>query len=939
MKSIKLLASLLVAALCSSTGMAQTWDFSSVSSTDQTNLAADATNWTLDNSGSNNRYKSNNTYTSGALTANGVELEFTKGLLFTATAADAIRVDIAGKRLALNQAKTSIIIPGLAAGAKVTVNGKTSSKTAARCLTATNLTSVSGSWGTTSLEEVTNVGTVTAAGDVTITCDGGFYIYSLTVTTSGTTDPSTPTETTYNSVAKNTAKNQMHVAFASETRYYNTDDVKVALDNANGSVTVSPVSGTWTDVFTGSVTGLSFALAEKTGGDVDNTGDKVKITKSAGWNNAAYIEWSLYTGATSYNVYVKGGQYSDFTKIDYQLVRNYGTFGRADALGLKAGTYEVKVVPVVSGTEKTAAANTATSIIVKDHDRSGYAFTSSHVPGAYNLDGTLKSNAVVVYITDANKNTVKQSVVNTNKGATELTGFNTIIGGLKKGLDSRPFVFRIIGCISTPSDADKGDILIDLGGKTTCAGVTIEGVGNDAVAYGWGIRVKNATDCEISNLGFMYCASDEGDNIGLQQDNEYIWVHNCDMFYGKAGSDADQVKGDGALDCKGSNYVTFSYNHFWDNGKCNLLGLNEGNNDFYITYHHNWYDHSDSRHPRCRYYNAHVYNNYFDGNAKYGIGASLTSNVFADRNYFRNTNSPMLIKGQGTDKNDATFKDASAGMIKAYGNVFAEKSAKFSYITYATDNTDFDAYEVSDPTATVPSTVTAKKGGTTYRNFDTNASTFYSYTPDNASDVPSVVAGQYGAGRVEHGDFQWTFTNSTDDASYDVNTALQSAVVGYKTSFKSIFDGENDSSSSESGTTGDDSSSSSGSGNSGSSSESGTTGGDAITTGVVSFTGSTPSSSIVTVSGSYATNKGSVTYNGTTYSTCVKMEKATSITVSPTVACTIVLVTDGAGKKIKVDGTKQTLDSNGLYSFAATAGTTYTITKGDSLNLFAIVLQ
>lgn len=933
MKSIKLLASLLAAALCSTAGMAQTWDFSSVSTADQTNLAADATNWDHE-TGTNDRYKSKNNYTAEALKASSTELEFTKGLLFTATVADAIRVDVSGNRLALNKANTSIIIPGLAAGATVTVSGKTSSKTAARCLTATNLTSVSGAWGTTSLDAVTNVGTVTAAGDVTITCDGGFYIYSIAVTTSGTTDPSTPTETTYNSVAKNTAKNQMRVAFASETRYYNTDDVKVALDNAKGSVTVSPITGTWTDVFTGSVTGLSFALAEKTGGDVDNTGDKVKITKSAGWNNAAYIEWNLYSGATSYNVYVKGGQYSDFTKIDYQLVRNYGTYGRADALGLKAGTYEVKVVPVVSGAEKTSAANTATSLIVKDHDRSGYAFTNSHAPGAYNLDGTLKSNAVVVYVTDATKNSVTQGVV-VSKTETTLTGFANILQGLKKGNEPRPFVFRIIGCISTPTGdgVDKGDLVIDLGGKTTCAGVTIEGVGNDAVANEWGIRVKNSSDVEISNLGFLNCSSSEGDNIGLQQKNSYIWVHNCDMFYGGPGGDSDQAKGDGALDCKDSNNVTFSYNHFWDNGKCNLLGLSEGTSDYYITYHHNWYDHSDSRHPRCRYFNAHVYNNYFDGNAKYGIGASEKSNVFADRNYFRNTNKPMLTKGQGTDSSDDTFDDNNAGMIKAYGNVFAEKGSKFSYITYAQDNTSFDAYEVSSPTETVPSSVKSFVGGITYRNFDTNASTFYSYTPDNASDVPSVVMGQYGAGRVEHGDFQWTFTNSTDDASYAVNSALKTAILNYKTTLKGIFDGENSGSSSESGS-GD-----SGSGDSGSSSESGSTGGEAITTGVVSFTGSTPSSSIVTVSGNYSTEKSPVTYNGTTYTTCVKMEGATSITVTPTVACSIVLVTDGAGKKIKVDGTKQTLDSNGLYSFSATAGTKYTITKGDSINLFAIVLQ
>ena len=82
----------------------------------------------------------------------------------------------------------------------------------------------------------------------------------------------------------------------------------------------------------------------------------------------------------------------------------------------------------------------------------------------------------------------------------------------------------------------------------------------------------------------MLVDSGEGDNVSLQQDCQNVWVHNCDMFYGEAGGDADQKKGDGALDCKKSTYVTFSYNHFWDSGKCNLLGLSEGTTSgLYIT--------------------------------------------------------------------------------------------------------------------------------------------------------------------------------------------------------------------------------------------------------------------------------------------------------------------------------------------------------------------
>ena len=532
-------------------------------------------------------------------------------------------------------------------------------------------------------------------------------------------------------------------------------------------------------------------------GEIDNT-DKAKVSlKTAqSWFQSAFVEWLPYEGATTYNVYVKGGQYSDFTKIDYQLVRDYGAYGRADALGLKAGEYELKVVPVVNDKEVVEAANIATGLKVRAHDRSGFAFNTSKTPGAYNADGTLKSGAVVVYLTNDNIDKVTLDVQTSSKGdKTTCTGLQNIINnGIKKGIDTRPFVFRMIGQIKTPSVADKGDIVIDMNGKDVSAGVTIEGVGNDAVADGWGIRLKGARYAEVSNIGFFNCSSGEGDNVGLQQDNEHIWVHNCDMFYGDAGSDADQIKGDGALDCKKSNYVTFSYNHFWDNGKCNLLGLSEGSTDYYITYHHNWYDHSDSRHPRVRYYSAHVYNNYYDGNAKYGVGSTLGSSVFVENNYFRNTNKPMMISQQGTDikgNPKGTFSGEDGGIIKAYGNVFADmKSLRF--VPYSENQTEFDAYVASSRDEQVPTSVTSKKGGNKYNNFDTNSSLFYSsYVLDKAEDVPAVVAGQFGAGRVQHGDFQWTFNNSVDDAEYEVNKALKAAVSAYKTSLVKIFGGEN----------------------------------------------------------------------------------------------------------------------------------------------------
>lgn len=90
--------------------------------------------------------------------------------------------------------------------------------------------------------------------------------------------------------------------------------------------------------------------------------------------------------------------------------------------------------------------------------------------------------------------------------------------------------------------------------------MTLEGVGEDATVNGWGILVRSATNVEISNIGVMLFPDD---GISLDTDNTNIWVHNCDIFYGTAGSDADQAKGDVSIDVKSdSKYVTLSYNHF-----------------------------------------------------------------------------------------------------------------------------------------------------------------------------------------------------------------------------------------------------------------------------------------------------------------------------------------------------------------------------------------
>ena len=522
----------------------------------------------------------------------------------------------------------------------------------------------------------------------------------------------------------------------------------------------------------------------------------VEVVEARGWMESAYVKFMLVDGAKNYNVYVKGGQYADYTKIDAQLVRNYGTYGRADAVGLQAGTYAMKIVPVsAEGTEMTAQENTVADLEVRNYPREGFAFINGcPAPGAYNSDGTLKAGAKVFYVTKNTAKTITTTVKTGSKDSniTTCTGIQTIIDAYQKGYDTTPVAFRFIGLITVDdldhiSSSAEG---LQVKGKKADSelNMTFEGIGDDATLYGFGFLVRNAKSVEFRNFAIMRCMDDA---ISLDTDNSNIWVHHTDQFYGKHGS-GDHAKGDGATDVKSdSKYVTVSYNRFWDTGKSNMFGMKSESGPNYISYDHNWFDHSDSRHPRVRTMSVHVWNNYFDNCGKYGVGATSGASVFVENNYFLKTKKPILASLQGTDaQGSGTFSGEDGGMIKSYGNYFDKTISNFKYYTQnAPASTGYDAYETATRDEQVPATEVTKKGGTPYNNFDTNTSLMYPYTPAAAADVPALVTGYYGAGRMNHGDFTYTFRdnvgNDDTDSAYDAT--LGSMLDNYQSSFVGFF--------------------------------------------------------------------------------------------------------------------------------------------------------
>ncbi|PRP68065.1 pectate lyase family protein [Nonlabens agnitus] len=723
-----------------------------------------------------------------------------------------------------------------------------------------------------------------------------------------------------------------------------------------------------------------------------STAQSVNITAATGWLESAYVTWEPVAGANRYDVFYSGNGMTD-QQIDTQLIRSYGSYYRADIIGLAAGDYTFKIVPVTSNNPGAAAVTGVVTVMA--HDRNGFAHEGGYVPGAYNLDGTLKDNAVVIYITENSKNTVTLNVTGANSNP--CVGLQNILDGFKKGRDNRPLAIRLIGNITDLDYMINGDLVIENDNNAN-GSITFEGIGSDAVANGWGLRIKRGTNIEVRNLAFMLTDAAEGDNVGLQQDNDHVWVHNCDMFYGAPGGDADQSKGDGALDCKRSTYVTMSYNHFWDTGKSNLLGLSEDTTTgLYITYHHNWYDHSDSRHPRVRFYSAHIYNNYFDGNSKYGSGSTNGSSLFIEGNYFRKCKYPMLTSRQGTDisgGSSGTFSGEDGGFIKAFNNTISGQQ-RLVYYDAVNAPVQFDAYQAAARSEQIPSNLTSFKGNNAYNNFDTDASLYVNTisidTPEDARD--KVM--QY-SGRVSGGDITWTFNNAVDDNDSGVNSGLAALLQSYSTSVVSVQGDQGTNQSAQTLTIpnnneqavnsgesiedmvfvwGGDATSASVSGLpsagivftidsssktvtiSGTPTENvsftvtttGTAGSPVSGTGSIringvagddevhNFTASGLTSNFYSFSGANINSTaGSTTYDGLTLTTRLKIESSTNISYSTSTESELTLVFDLTfNGTIKLDNTSYTA-SNGLLLIPSINSGSHQITKGSVANLFYI---
>lgn len=448
-----------------------------------------------------------------------------------------------------------------------------------------------------------------------------------------------------------------------------------------------------------------------------NTFAATSFSTAGGWFETLYAEWS--------------GNKSDVTGVSYSgtasgsltgddltyLVRQDGSNVRLDIPGLKAGTYNLTVT-TNSGTI------TKENIKVYEYDRSGYAHYDAHKEGvtgigAYNDDGTLKSNAVVVYVTEENKNTVQLpgytgsqypagigNILNyKSEDANGVTGGGKIDIVQQLRAEGIPLDVRFVGTVrggdsNTSNNPPAENIKGLTGYNTTTNGgtkgdngmmirvykssnVTIEGIGDDATLDGWGIQIISQTgytsqSFEFRNLNFTNTPEDA---IGLEgtcaissspqtkewfESNGYApikfsWVHNNTFHQGfcKNPAESDKAEGDGSCDWKRGYGYTMAYNHYINNHKTNLIGSSSSSIQYDASLHHNWYEKVESRQPLSRQANIHIYNTYFDGATSYAISPRAHAYIFSEGNYF------------GACKNPVDSAKEGSATVKSYNDSFA----------------------------------------------------------------------------------------------------------------------------------------------------------------------------------------------------------------------------------------------------------------------------
>ena len=93
-----------------------------------------------------------------------------------------------------------------------------------------------------------------------------------------------------------------------------------------------------------------------------------------------------------------------------------------------------------------------------------------------------------------------------------------------------------------------------------------------------------------------------------------------------------------------SHHVTLSWNHFLDHNKGVLVGADDahtGDTAIRVSLHHNWMQ-QESRGPRARFGQVHIYNNFYD-HMKTAVASYMEAQVVIEHSFFSSTNIALQV--------------------------------------------------------------------------------------------------------------------------------------------------------------------------------------------------------------------------------------------------------------------------------------------------------
>ena len=196
---------------------------------------------------------------------------------------------------------------------------------------------------------------------------------------------------------------------------------------------------------------------------------------------------------------------------------------------------------------------------------------------------------------------------------------------------------------------------------------TIIGVGANAQIIGANFMVKGVDNVIIRNLDFENASdcfpqwdptdtavgnwNSAFDNLSILNNATHVWVDHNKFTDGNQPDSSEPTyfgriyeQHDGECDItKGADLVTVSWNRFTNHDKTMLIGSSDTSTvdtgKLRVTIHHNEFENTTERLPRVRFGQVHVYDNYYNEAQNpsflYALGVGVSSQIYAQNNYYR----------------------------------------------------------------------------------------------------------------------------------------------------------------------------------------------------------------------------------------------------------------------------------------------------------------